>query len=124
MNGMRTILATALVTAIVAAAGSAGAAVAPAEQFPPGWSHAEINVTQAGTSHTLIYDRGRVQSVSPSAIVLRERDGSIVTIPVSPQTVVKVNGRPATLTQIKRRFQVTTLRIDGGAATLVRAFRA
>ena len=45
------------------------------------------------------------------------------TLRVSPQTVVKVNGRPATLAQIKRRFQATTLRLDGGAATLVRANR-
>ena len=123
MNRWRTIITAAATTLVLAAVGSAGAAGDPVERFPAGWSHAEINVTQAGVSHTLIYDRGRVQQVSPTALVIRERDNSIVTIPVSPQTVVKVNGRPATLTQIKKRFQATTLRIDGGAATLVRANR-
>ena len=123
MNRARTLFAAAVTIVVVAAVASAGAAGEPTEQFPPGWSHAEINVTQAGVSHTLIYDRGRVQSVSASELVLRERDSSVVTIPVSPQTIVKVNGRPATLAQVKRRFQAITLRIDGGAATLVRAFR-
>jgi hypothetical protein len=123
MNRWRTIITAAASTLVIAAVGSAGAAGAPGETFPAGWSHAEINVTQAGVSHTLIYDRGRVQQVSPTALVIRERDNSVVTIPVSPQTVVKLDGRPATLAQIKKRFMATTLRGDGGAATLVRATR-
>jgi hypothetical protein len=123
MERWRTVITAAATALAVAAVGSAGAAGDGGERFPAGWSHAEINVTQGGVSHTLIYDRGRVQQVSPSALVLRELDNSVVTIEVSPQTVVKVNGRPATLAQIKKRFQATTLRVDGGAATLVRANR-
>lgn len=123
MNRWRTIITAAATGLAVAALGSAGAAGAPGETFPAGWSHAEINVTQGGVSHTLIYDRGRVQQVSPTELVIRERDNSVVMVPVSPQTVVKVNGRPATVAQIKKRFQATTLRVDGGAATLVRATR-
>jgi hypothetical protein len=73
-------------------------------------------------SHTLIYDRGRVQSVSPTAVVLKERDGSVVSVPVSAATNVRVNGQPATLAQVKRRYQATTIRVDGGSATQLRAF--
>jgi len=115
------VAAVAVWLAVAAGAGAAGGD--PIGQFPAGWSHAEINVTQNGASHTLIYDRGRVQSVSPTAIVLKERDGSVVTVPVSSATVVRVNGQPATLAQVKRRFQATTLRVDGGAATQLRAVR-
>src|SRR5262245_4549781 len=111
MERWRTIITAAATAVAVAAVGSAGAAGDGGERFPAGWSHAEINVTQGGVSHTLIYDRGRVQQVTPTALVLRELDNSVVTIEVSPQTVVKVNGRPATLAQVKKRFQATTLRV-------------
>jgi hypothetical protein len=112
-------LGVAVWLAVVAGAGAAGG---DPIQFPTGWSHAEINVTQNGVSHTLIYDRGRVQSVSPGAVVLKERDGSVVSVPVSAATNVRVNGQPATLAQVKRRFQATTIRLDGGSATQLRAF--
>jgi hypothetical protein len=115
------LVAAAAALAIAAGAGAAGGD--PIGRFPAGWSHAEINVTQNGVSHTLIYDRGRVQSVSPAVVVLKEVDGSVVSVPVSATTDVRVNGIPATLAQVKRRFQATTLRVDGGAATQLRAFR-
>jgi hypothetical protein len=115
---VRTIAAAAL--AGLALAGIAAAA--PLESLPPGWSHAEINVTVNGRSHTIILDRGRVQSTSSSTIVLRERDGSIVSVPVSPATKVRVNGQPASLSAIQPGFTATTRRVDGGAARLVQAF--
>jgi hypothetical protein len=118
------VLAVAAAAAALAVAAGAGAAGGdPIGRFPAGWSHAEINVTQNGVSHTLIYDRGRVQSVSSTAVVLKELDGSVVSVPVSATTDVRVNGSPATLAQVRRRYQATTLRVDGGAATQLRAFR-
>jgi hypothetical protein len=117
------LLVVAAVASLAVAAGAGAAGDDPIGRFPAGWSHAEINVTQNGVSHTLIYDRGRVQSVSPSAVVLKERDGSVVTVPVSSATVVRVNGQLATLAQVKKRYQATTLRVDGGAATQLRAVR-
>jgi hypothetical protein len=119
-RGPLAVAGAALAVWLVLVAG-AGAAGGDPVQFPAGWSHAEINVTQNGVSHTLIYDRGRVQSVSPTTVVLKERDGSVVSVPVSPATSVRVNGQPATLSQVKRRMQATTIRVDGGAATQLRA---
>jgi hypothetical protein len=119
-RGPLTVAGAALALWLVLVAG-AGAAGGDPIQFPGGWSHAEINVTQNGVSHTLIYDRGRVQSVSPTAVVLKERDGSVVSVPVSSATSVRVNGQPATLAQVKRRMQATTIRVDGGTATQLRA---
>jgi hypothetical protein len=103
---------------VAAAAGGPG----PIASLPPGWSHAEVNVTINGQPHTLIYDRGRVKSVSSSALVLKERDGSVVTIPVGAKTKVRVNGQPASLTDVQQGYFASTLRIDGGPARLVRAF--
>jgi hypothetical protein len=106
----------------LAAVAAAAAAPGPIASLPPGWSHAEVNVTINGQTHTLIYDRGRVQSVSSSSLVLKERDGSIVSIPVGPKTRVRVNGQPASLTDVLQGYSAWTLRVDGGPARLVRAF--
>ena len=48
----------ACVLAVPSQAGESGA-----RGFPPGWSHATINVMIKRQPHTLIYDRGRVQAV-------------------------------------------------------------
>ena len=97
-------------------------AAASAEPLPPGWTHAEINYTDASrTPHTLVLDRGRVTAVSTSSLTLRELDGSSVQIDLSPSTQVMVNGRPGQITDIRRGSNAMTRRIDGGPATFVRA---
>ncbi len=104
---------------VIAAVASAGAAHAIAPNLPPGWSHAEINVIVKRVPHTLIYDRGRVQAVTPSSLTVREGDGSSVTIEISPSSRIRIAGRPASLAQVRRREIATILRIDGGAAVKV-----
>ena len=101
----------------------AGAALAadPTAALPPGWSHAEINVILNGKPHTLIFDRGKVVSVETSSLTLKERDGSVVVIPLGPRTVVRVNGRLGSLSLVQPGFSALTRRVDGGPATLVRA---
>jgi hypothetical protein len=42
-------------------------------------------------------------------------------IPLSTQTIVTLNGRPASIPSLRRRMTATTLRVDGGAAVRVRA---
>src|SRR5712691_10464665 len=106
---------------IVLAAGAAalccsGAALAadPSALLPAGWSHAQINVTgPAGRPHTLIYDRGRVQVVGPSSLTLMARDGSVVTIQVARDAVIRVNGQAGTLSQILPGYVATTLGVNG-----------
>ena len=61
-------------------------------------------------------------SVDPTALVLLESDGSIVTVPISPTTLIMLNGRPAIAAELHKRLIVETMRIDGGAAVRVRAF--
>jgi hypothetical protein len=115
-----------LASTVVAALAAGGTAVAAGGEpaLPGGWTHAEINFTSGGVSHTLILDRGRIESVSPAGLMLREQDGSLVAIPVSAETKVRVNGRRAPITAVRVGFQAQTRRIDGGAAKLVRASRS
>ncbi len=91
----------------------------PRPSLPPGWSHAEVNVVIKKVPHTLTYDRGRVAAVTASSVTLRERDGSLWTIPVTAATVVRIAGQPSSLAQVRRFETATAVRIDGGpAATL------
>ncbi len=97
----------------LALSGSALAAD-PTASLPGSWSHAQINVIGPhGRPHTQIFDQGRVQSVTPSSVTLKEMDGSVVTIQVAPDAVVIVNGRRGAFSQIQPGFSVRTLGIDG-----------
>ncbi len=115
-------LTIAVVSALVLVAGFEAAATQAAGigSLPPGWSHVQVNVVIKHQPHTVAYDRGRVQSVGASSLVLRERDGSVWTILVGPATKLTISGRPATLAQVRPREQATTMAVDGGAATFVR----
>jgi len=66
--------------------------------------------------------KGIVQSVSPKSIVLRELDGSTVRIPVAPTTRVFVDGKRATLANVKRGFVVTATWTAGKPARVLQAF--
>jgi hypothetical protein len=95
---------------------------APAFPFLPGeWSHAEINVKVAHIPHTLILDQGRIVDAAPDHITLLEGDGSLVTVPLSDQTIVSINGAPALRSKLARKMRAEAMRIDGGAAVRVAA---
>ena len=109
---------------LLACAGSAAGAGGGPPQIPriPGnWSHAEINVAIKKAQHTLILDRGKIVEVTMTQLTLRERDGTTAEIPINGQTIVNLDGRPATISNLRRRMTVTTLRVDDGAAVRVRA---
>ena len=75
----------------------------------------------AGTRELTI-DRGIVQSVSPTRIVLRELDGNTVAIAVSAETTVLVNGLPATVLDIQPGFVAAVTHRGRNPAVLIRAF--
>ena len=110
---------TALASLLAALAVLGSASALRVATLPPGWSHAEVNVVIKGQPHTLTYDRGRVLSVGPSSLTLKERDGSVVTITVSSSTVITIAGRPGSLAQIRPLEQAMTISMDGGSATTV-----
>ena len=71
--------------------------------------------------HTLIVDRGKIAEITNTQLTLREGAGVTVVIPVNFQTIVMLDGSPASISSLRRRMTATTLRIDGGAAVRVRA---
>jgi hypothetical protein len=76
-------------------------------------SRAELILTIGGVTHDFRVDQGRVRAVTADSLRLKERaEGQIVTIPVSPTAVIRVNGRPATLAQIRPGYVALTIR-DG-----------
>ena len=115
---MKSLIAAAFVLAALLVP-SAEAVRLPKPSLPPGWSHAEVNVVIRRVPHTLTYDRGRVAAVTASSLTLRERDGSLWTIPVTESTIVKIAGQPASIAQIRRFENATTVRVDGGPAATV-----
>lgn len=48
--------------------------------------------------------QGVVQSLTATAVVLRELDGSTVSVPVDPRTRIVVNGKPAALADVEPGF--------------------
>ncbi len=69
-----------------------------------------------------VVERGIVQSVSPSAVVLRALDGTDVTVPVGPATRVRLNGRAAALAAVSPGLVAEAVRVGSGTAVALRAF--
>jgi len=77
-----------------------------------------LAVTHAGVN------RGVVQSVDASHVVVRALDGSTVTFDLSPRLVVRLNGGPAALGDITPGV-VADVAVDAkGRAVMIRAFGA
>jgi hypothetical protein len=108
---------------LLACAAAAGAGGGPPQipRIPGTWSHAEINVTIKRVPHTLIVDRGKIVEITTTQVTLREGRAVTATIPLNAQTIVTLDGKPATISSLRRRMTATTLRVDGGAAVRVRA---
>jgi hypothetical protein len=67
-------------------------------------------------------ERGIVQSIDPTAVVLRALDGTDVTVALGPQTRLRLNGRGASLDQIRPGFVAEAVTVGSGPARVLRAF--
>jgi len=103
------------------AAGARGGGPPQIPRLPGTWSHAEINVTIKRVPHTLILDRGKIVEITTTQLTLLERGGITVVVPLSFQTIVTLDNRPASISNLRRKMTATTLRVDGGAAVRVHA---
>jgi len=121
MRKLVTLIAALSLLACAGVAAGAGGGPPQIPRIPGTWSHAELNVTIRRIPHTLIVDRGKVAEITTTQLMLREGAGVTVAIPLSAETVVMLDGAPATISDLRRRMTATTLRIDGGAAVRVRA---
>jgi hypothetical protein len=69
-----------------------------------------------------ITDRGVVQSIDASQIVLRALDGGVVTYSIVPGTVVRLNGAPAAIADIRPGFVARVVHDARAHALVIAAF--
>ena len=67
-------------------------------------------------------DRGVVQSIAPTQIVLRGLDGGTLTYTIAPRTQVLLNGVTSTASAIQPGFSAAVTHTETGKAVLIRAF--
>ena len=63
---------------------------------------AALGAASSAAAADRVVDRGIVQSVSPSTLVLRALDGIDVEVRLGPFTRFRLNGRPAALVRVAR----------------------
>ena len=91
--------------------------------FGPKLVRADVLVKDGGALHLYRVDRGVIRSKANGALVLRERDGSLVTISVAPNAAITVGGQPAAYTALRKGMAATVIRDGDAPATEVRAGR-
>ena len=89
----------------------------------PAMLRAEIVTKDAMGIHDWRLDRGRVRALTATSVTLRERDGTIVTIPVAPTTRVILNGRNTTFAALRRGMIALVARDGEAPAELIQATR-
>ncbi len=87
--------------------------------LPGNWAHVEINEKIAKKPHTVILDRGRIVSATPTVLTLREL-GANVAIPLSPTTIITFKGITISSGDLHKGLYAEAMTIDGGAAVRVR----
>jgi hypothetical protein len=93
----------------------------PGFLFGPQLMRAEV-VLRDGSDYLI--DRGRLTShAAADSVTLREADGRVVLIPVSPTAQITLGARTVQLQRLRRGMLVTTIRLGETPATIVVAQR-
>ena len=87
----------------------------------PNMVRAEIVWKSGNVLHDYLLDSGRIRTVTASSITLAEKDGKIVTVPVSPTARVTLNGAAVPLASLRRGGRATTIRDGNVPADTVEA---
>jgi hypothetical protein len=89
--------------------------------FGPKLVRAQVILQDAAGVYDYRVDRGRVRNLSADGISLLERDGTLVTIPVSPTAEIFFRGRRVRFAALRRGMTVTTVRLGDAPAHHVEA---
>ena len=83
----------------------------------------EIALKTNNVLHDFRIDAGRIQSVNSGTqtITLREKDGTMQQIVVSPSARIKLNGQSSSFAALRRGLHATTIRDGDGPAEQVLA---
>lgn len=74
------------------------------------------------TAADRVVERGIVQSIDASTVLLRALDGTEVQLALGPETRFRLNGRAVTVDTIRHGFVAEVVTVGAGPATVVRAF--
>ena len=85
--------------------------------FGPKLVRAEVLLSDSGGLHDYRIDRGVIRAKVPGSLTLRERDGTLVTIAVSPSASITRGGRPVPFSLLRRGLVATVIR-DGDAPAI------
>jgi len=91
--------------------------------FGPSLVRSEVLVNDGGVLHDYRIDRGVIRAKANGTLTLFERDGSLVPIAVAPTAAIKIGGRPASFSALRRGMVATVIRDGDAPATEVRATR-
>lgn len=89
--------------------------------FGPNMLRTEVVLKLKDALHDYRVDRGKVRAVTATSLTLKERDGLIVTIPVSATARVQMNGRRVRLAALRRGMEAMTVRDGNDPADTVQA---
>jgi hypothetical protein len=92
--------------------------------FGPKLVRADVLIKDGGAVHLYRVDRGVIRSKAGGALVLRERDGTVVTIPVASFATITIGGQPAAYAALRKGMSATVIRDGDAPATEVRAGKA
>jgi hypothetical protein len=115
--------ATAVSAFALVQSGAAGPGSLGSFFFGPKLVRAEVITNEGGTIHDYRVDRGRIRAVAPGSLTLFERDGTLVTVPISATADIRLDGVTVPLTRLRRTFVATTVRDGADAASIVVATR-
>ncbi len=81
--------------------------------FGSGMVRAEVVLQDSAGLHDIRVDRGKIVSVSGSSLTLKETDGSIVTLALSPTVALTVDGKKRQVRALRPRMTVQWALRDG-----------
>jgi hypothetical protein len=82
---------------------------------------AEALVVQSGAPRLFRVDQGRITAARAGMLRIRERDGTVVVLPVSTTAQITIDGRPASFAELQRGMNAATVREGEAAAHIVAA---
>jgi hypothetical protein len=91
--------------------------------FGPNMIRAEVLLKEGNGVRLYRIDRGVIRDKSNGSLTLRERDGTVQTIAVSPTAAITIGGRPVGFGQLRRGMTATVIWDGTGPAFEVRATR-
>jgi hypothetical protein len=91
--------------------------------FGPKLIRAEVLLKDGSGVRLYRIDRGVIRDKSGGTLTLRERDGTLVPIAVSPSAAITIGGRPADFGALRRGMSATVIRDGDAPAVEVRATR-